>query len=331
VQEVDHAMGCFYAMRRRVWESVGDYDETILRGQTEDYGVRVLLKGWRVFSIPDVEFTHFHADRAWRDNTADTPHALQAALDRFEEKWGFNRLVPDLDEVRRRYAGTTLLWRLSVTDPLPADGECTDRWQTFASDARLQSRLAHTLQHVADLCPGGSTILEIGCGDGLLGHLLAARGYRYRGVDRSPAAIDIARRFAASAAYPTAPPHFECVRSEKAIATSPGEAPACILLSHLERHPNPRAAIDAAHRLLPDAGLIVATALLRPRATEAPAPVHLYRPHELQAQLVNSGLFQIKSSPAADSTGLLTTTAIRLERAVLAHFQRASPTRRAAG
>ena len=66
--EVDHGMGCFYAYRRVVWEQLGGYDESIGRGQTVDFSLRARLKGWRVVSVPDIEFTHHHSQRRRRQN-----------------------------------------------------------------------------------------------------------------------------------------------------------------------------------------------------------------------------------------------------------------------
>ncbi len=109
-QEVDDTMGCFYCCRKRVWEEIGGYDETFLRGQTVDFGVRARLAGWRCWAVPDIEYIHAHSERGDRQTTADSSAGLQKSIDRFEEKWGFSRLAPDLDYVRDKFSGTPLLW-----------------------------------------------------------------------------------------------------------------------------------------------------------------------------------------------------------------------------
>jgi SAM-dependent methyltransferase len=64
----------------------------------------------------------------------------------------------------------------------------------YAEDASEESvkRDADTILRMLDLAPG-SSILEVGCGEGRLLRELAARGYRGTGVDRSKTMIEAAR------------------------------------------------------------------------------------------------------------------------------------------
>jgi glycosyltransferase involved in cell wall biosynthesis len=84
--EVDHVMGCFYCHRRSVWKELGGYDETLLRGQTVDLSLRVRLGGGRIICTPTVEFVHYHAERAPRENRADSAEGLADTLRRFRAK-----------------------------------------------------------------------------------------------------------------------------------------------------------------------------------------------------------------------------------------------------
>jgi 2-polyprenyl-3-methyl-5-hydroxy-6-metoxy-1,4-benzoquinol methylase len=65
---------------------------------------------------------------------------------------------------------------------------------------RLQSADFYRAMHAraADLLPAGDgmTWLDVGCGPGVMSRLAAHRGYRVRGIDRSPAMIEAARRIA---------------------------------------------------------------------------------------------------------------------------------------
>jgi SAM-dependent methyltransferase len=75
----------------------------------------------------------------------------------------------------------------------------------YAEDASEASvkRDADTILRMLDLAPG-SSILEVGCGEGRLSRELAACGYRGAGVDRSKTMIEAARakgRGAAAIAY----------------------------------------------------------------------------------------------------------------------------------
>ena len=78
--EVDHVMGCFYGHRRAVWEDVGGYDESILRGQTVDFGLQARLRGWRTIFDPAIEFVHYNSARPPRSTHADSGPGLEDAL-----------------------------------------------------------------------------------------------------------------------------------------------------------------------------------------------------------------------------------------------------------
>ena len=57
--------------------------------------------------------------------------------------------------------------------------------------------LAHRAELVVALGPvlvPGDEVLDLACGDGGLGELLVARGFRYRGVDSTPEMVDAAQR-----------------------------------------------------------------------------------------------------------------------------------------
>lgn len=57
----------------------------------------------------------------------------------------------------------------------------------------MQRRFNLTVMWGYRLQPGDS-ILELGCGDGCLGHLFVRNGFRYFGIDFSPMMIEMARR-----------------------------------------------------------------------------------------------------------------------------------------
>ena len=201
-REVDHVMGCFYCHRREIWEELGGYDETILRGQTVDFGLRARLHGWRAFAVPDVEFIHAHALRADRPTTADTRDGIQRTFDRFAAKWGFDRVAPDLDAVAALYRGTPLLWNARVFGPAQGrtDGSAparrdirdsdwarytTDEHFRFGIDLRVQLAQIALARH-----EGGERVIDVGCGCGLVDHLLAQRGIAVTGVDWNEASVN---------------------------------------------------------------------------------------------------------------------------------------------
>jgi glycosyltransferase involved in cell wall biosynthesis/ubiquinone/menaquinone biosynthesis C-methylase UbiE len=152
--EVDHVMGCFHCMKRAVYDDVGGYDENFLRGQTEDLGLRARLKGWTALAVPHVEFVHYHHLRKNRETLADSSEGVAKGLKTFEDKWGFSRLAPDLDEVRRRYAGTPLLWNarwFGAPGSVPVFGSGKTGTDPFASRGEDQTPPAATLIEPADI------------------------------------------------------------------------------------------------------------------------------------------------------------------------------------
>ncbi|MGH2443754.1 MAG: class I SAM-dependent methyltransferase [Chloroflexota bacterium] len=63
-----------------------------------------------------------------------------------------------------------------------------------------RDRLTRALQWIDDLdLPAGSTVLEIGCGAGVLGLELASRGFTVHGIDASAEMVSLANREAAAA------------------------------------------------------------------------------------------------------------------------------------
>ena len=171
--EVDHVMGCFYCHRREVWQQIGDYDETILRGQTIDFGLRVRQHGWRTFCLPQVEFTHCHSERGWRENFADTEEGLANALDTFRAKWGFDRLAPDLEEVAKRYARSPLLWNRRVFhDALVHGFDCA----TWPSVPNQSEQIQTAFQAICKALPQTARVRIFGPQWTLIESMLVARG-----------------------------------------------------------------------------------------------------------------------------------------------------------
>ncbi|QOJ17498.1 MAG: methyltransferase domain-containing protein [Phycisphaeraceae bacterium] len=319
--EVDHVMGCFYCHRRRVWEEVGGYDETFLRGQTIDFGLMARLRGWRAFFTPDIEFTHRHVLRKARNTTADTTGGIDKSLLRFEEKWGFSRLAPDLDVVAAKYKGTPLLWNAKVFGPrvdLPVKANAgggsgltveQTEWKRFASDAGYQeavkSRLALLGAARAAARPPARerpTVVHLYGRAGLLCHLLAKEGVSAIGIDPDPQHVALARRITARETYPAARPVFHVQTGPCALPLADGSADIVLLPNVLEYHHNPVGLLKEVHRVLAPGsaggvgGVVAILALKRtvPFDLEGDS-TSCFRPHELAQLLKQSRLFDLYS------------------------------------
>jgi SAM-dependent methyltransferase len=316
--EVDHVMGCFYCHRRAVWEQIDGYDETMLRGQTVDFGLRARLAGWQAFAIPNVAFIHAHEDRAPRANDADTAAGIDRSLDRFEAKWGFSRLAPDLADVADRYAGTPLLWNARFFGPALAWPPVSDvpvsiattEWQRYADDEAFRAaidarvRLVDAVVGAAGPGPEGRSILHAYSRAGLLAHLLARAGHAAIGIDPDPHRIELART--ACAGGPDV--RFERIDAERHWPVEPGTVDTVLLCDVLEHHRNPVGVLRAAHRILSEDGVLVCAVRERPGPfADDVDRTHPYRPHELQLQLQGTGLFApIGGAELPDVPGMVT-------------------------
>jgi GT2 family glycosyltransferase len=147
--EVDGVIGCCMMFDRDLWERVGGFDARYNPAGFEDFdfalGARRL--GTKVFFFPEVEVVHRLTLRNPRTDSSRAewvlwrlrrrigglfPQRLRNAVARaaklgdhdperiallrrhyasWRDKWGFDPLNPDMDEVLRRYGGTEICWR----------------------------------------------------------------------------------------------------------------------------------------------------------------------------------------------------------------------------
>lgn len=280
--EVDHAMGCFHCMKKVVFEDIGGYDEEFLRGQTEDLGLRARLKGWRCFAVPHIEFVHFHTARKDRDTEADSDEGIDKTLKIFIKKWGFCRLAPDLDQIKRRYGGTPLLWNArwfgkgGAVPPAKAAVQLSDsQWGRYPTDAALQQRVNLRVGVLLDIVkqvgvPRRGVI--VGVEEGLVSHMLALRGVTLHGFDPHSVNVELARGCVRNQKYPEnaqtprqaaalngegVPPAFDHLGDLRRLPLTDGEADFLVINDQLEVHPNPVGLLHEAKRALAPGGLLV--------------------------------------------------------------------------
>jgi GT2 family glycosyltransferase len=149
VAEIDGAIGCCTMFSRELAERIGGFDRRYDPVGFEDFdfalGARRL--GRKVFFLPDVEVIHRLTLRNPRTDSSRAewmlwrarrrigglfPQRVRSAVARaaklgdhdperiallrrhyvsWRDKWGFDPLNPDMDEVLRRYGGTEVCWR----------------------------------------------------------------------------------------------------------------------------------------------------------------------------------------------------------------------------
>ena len=308
--EVDHVMGCFYCCKRRVYDDVGGYDETILRGQTIDFGLTARLKGWACWAVPHIEYVHRHGLRGARQTEADTQQGVRKTLDTFRKKWGFDRLSPDLDVVRRKFAGTPLLWNAEVfgipTEQPTHPADVPDlpieqsEWTRYGQDTKFKQmtdlRVAIALQVIAQVGKP-KRLAVLGCDAGLSTHLLATQGLACVATDTDPAKIALAQQCILNQTYPDQKPQFFHQADPRRLPLEDGAATLSLLFDRIERHENPVALLREAHRVTSEKGLLVIVTQ-RPHQAQTPREAQrCYRATELIAQLNALAGWQVLSDP----------------------------------
>jgi GT2 family glycosyltransferase len=307
VLEVEHAMGCFHASRRAAIAEVGAYDETVLRGQTEELAMRLNLAGWTAFATRRVVFRHFHAERHWRPNTADTGAGLARSLGRFQEKWGVDRLAPDLAEVWRRFGGTPLCARARLGPPTRWNPEATGEepagaeWEGFAVDSATQ---AHVAQELALMRATDGPVAVLGCRSGLAAFLRARDGVDVVGFEEHRPSIERGQAMIARATKPLGSLQLSFV-DDLSSTTGPTNAFRLVcLLDMLERTWNPVGILGESRRLLAADGLLVVRARARASACETRGEaLHPFAAHELLQIVRHVGGFTPLAAPASDGMG----------------------------
>ena len=323
--EVDHVMGCFYCCKKEVFEDLGDYDERILRGQTVDFGMRARLAGWRCIVVPQIEFVHAYSLRCLRHTRADSKEGIEDSLRVFEKKWGFHRVAPDLDEVRRRYQGTPLVWNLDRFAAGPMTSEACDahlqvatsQWNGYTSNPKLKSHIDLTVQIITDMVRQvglPQLAVHVGSGDGLVSHLLASRGLNCVGFDWRRKCIALARQQVAGHPYAGPAPKFELMPDMGHVPLADGTADLLLIVEQLERHPNPVSLLREAARVVRPGKHILVISRRQPidrscdpsdpALAEQPGEEHCYRWTELLNQIEAAGGWRFLIDPNKDDPAM---------------------------
>ena len=307
--DVEHAMGCFHASRRSAIHEVGGYDETVLRGQTEELAMRLNLAGFGAIATKRVVFRHFHAERHWRPNAADTGAGLRKSLDRFREKWGVDRLAPDLRTVLRRWGTTPLVLRASLSEPRAWEPEAGsveapgEEWARFPTDPVLQQNIAAEL---AAIRAAGGAVAILGARSGLTALLAAREGRVAIAFEEHAASVEAARAAISRANPGSGTVEARFVASLEETGAPDGGFKIVALLDSLERIWNPVGVLRESRRLLAPDGILVVRTRARAEALERRgAPLHPFAAHELVQLVRHVGGLEPLAQPTLDACGRL--------------------------
>ena len=313
--EVDHVMGCLYCFKRKVFEDIGPFDEQILRGQTIDFGLRARKAGYACYAIAQIEYVHRHGLRVSRPTAADTRDGIIRTLDVFRQKWGFDRLAPDLDIIRRDYAGSPLLWNARIFAITPEQWNAkrpqtpltieNTEWGKYSQNPQIRQAIdlqINVTKQVISQTRTPQQVAVIGCDAGLITHLLAIQGLACIGVDRSPEHIEFARKCVMNQQYPQTSPQFLHQEAIREVPLDDQQVDLVLIYGQLEIYDNPVALLCEANRILTDQGFMIIISK-RPK-TSQPQPVereHRYFHHELAGQINAIGGWAIVSNTQNDN------------------------------
>ena len=269
--------------------------------------MRLNLAGWSAFATTRVVFRHFHGERHWRPNTADTGEGLQRSLDRFKAKWGFDRLAPDLSEAWNRWKGTPLAARAGLLGPrrweplesrdLPAGVE----FERFGADALLQAQISAEL---AALRAFDGPTAVLGSRSGLAALLRASDGVSITAIEEHGPSVESLRQFAKRAAK--AQPFLQPIEVDDLGCTRlpDGVFKIVALLDTLERYWNPAGLLREGRRLLAAYGHLIVRSRDRGAQFESRGDtLHMFAAHELYQIVRHSGGFTPLAPPTVDGTG----------------------------
>lgn len=109
----------------------------------------------------------------------------------------------------------------------------------------------------------GKTVLDVGCGGGILSHSMANRGAVVTGIDLGEENIKAAQIHAEQTKSAKNSLDFECVAIEEFTKTHAGEFDVVTCMEMLEHVPNPQSIIDACFELLKPNGVLVLSTINR--------------------------------------------------------------------
>lgn len=304
--EVDHVMGCFYCFKRKIFDELDGFDEAFLRGQTVDFGMRSRLAGHRCWAVPHIVFTHRHTVRgARRATTADTDKGIDTSRQTFFDKWGFDRIAPDLDVVRQKYAGTPLLWNGNVFGrpsgfgevpvSAPSAGFEQSEWVRFNNDEAFRNWVELKVGTALQIRREGQAddprpVVVLGCGSGVAVHLLAMQGVAAIGVERDGRHLALAKQVTDQTVqrggYPGSAPQYVQMTQPRQSPLDAESASMVCLFDRMEAHPNPVALVKEADRLSGPSGVVLAISRGPELKHDEPmSPYHRYTPSELSMQV----------------------------------------------
>ena len=134
-------------------------------------------------------------------------------------------------------------------------------WDPNGPEKPLHDLNPLRLQYLERRTPlSGSSVLDVGCGGGILSEALARRGARVLGIDLAPALLEVAQLHAAESGLNV---EYRSISAEALALASPASFDLVTCMEMLEHVPDPAAALSALARLVKPGGDVVVSTLNR--------------------------------------------------------------------
>ncbi len=166
-------------------------------------------------------------------------------------------------------------------------------WDPVGPQKALHALNPPRLRYIADRSPlRGATVLDVGCGGGLLSEALAREGARVTAIDLAPDLLKVARLHGleSGVAVDATPIDYRLTAVEVLADELPAHFDMVACMEMLEHVPDPASVLDACARLLKPGGRLFVSTLNRTPAAFALAIVGA----EYLAQLLPKGTHQYR-------------------------------------
>ncbi len=248
-EEVDAIAAGVLAVDTKAFDSVDN--QSLLTGNLGALALCLAIReqGGRSLCIPSVVVT---------DSPGITPTEQESQA--FNQRFGFDWLIADLDKIADRYAGSPMLWNarfFGTAMPFEKyDQRPAVHWHNYAKVDIYRQRADHFAKLISQHCPTKGRALDLGCGDGLFTHLASLQNLNAIGLDLEPQAIEQAKAQTSQQTYPGPPPTF--------LLGKPGPLPfddkhfdLVFMLDVIEHLPNPVSVLSETMRVLKPAGKLM--------------------------------------------------------------------------
>ncbi|MEM6855295.1 MAG: class I SAM-dependent methyltransferase, partial [Planctomycetota bacterium] len=210
-------------------------------------GLAVRQTGRKVLAVPQVLVTDDF-----------TPEYVEAEAEQFRERFGFDWLCADLDEVREQHFEDGLMWNVRYHAAAMPFEKYEERgalvWESYQKADFFRKRAHHLASAAKQCCPNeGDLLLDVGCGDGFFSHLFAQQGIEVLGIDPEPEGVEQSRQMTATQEYPGPRPRFEQGRGD-AVPCEDGSISAVTLFDVIEHLANPIIILREISRVLKPEG-----------------------------------------------------------------------------